>query len=81
MLSDSALQAFSMTAGLPASHLSLLTRTALLGCFLVWASWCALALLIYHRNRYSEPVVRLLIQYVQLFFLVGVVSALVFVSP
>jgi hypothetical protein len=81
MLSNSALQAFSTTAGISADHLSVLTRTSLLASFLIWASWGALALMRYHRNRYSEPVVSLLIQYVQLFFLVAVVSALVFISP
>jgi hypothetical protein len=79
MLSDGALQAFSAVAGVSAGTLSLFIRTTLLVGFFMWASWCALELLKYHKNYHSENVASLLTKYIQLFFLISVVVALVFI--
>jgi nitric oxide reductase large subunit len=79
MISEGALQAFSAAAGISASNLSLFTRTCLLSSFFMWASWCALALMKYHKNHHSENIANLLGKYVQLFFLVSIVVVLVFI--
>ncbi len=79
MLSDSVLQAFSDSAGISASHLNLVTRTCLLSGFLIWASWCALELMKYYKSHHSGNVASLFGKYIQLFFLISVIIALVFI--
>jgi hypothetical protein len=79
MLSDSALQAFSVAAGISADHLSLSIRTSLLSGFFIWTAWCALELMKYHKSHHSDHIASLLGKYVQLFFLVSIVVTLVFI--
>jgi hypothetical protein len=79
MLSDAALQAFSQAAGISAESLNLFIRTSLLVGFFMWASWCALELLKQHKTHQSENIASLLMKYVQVFFLVSIVIALVFI--
>ncbi|MCD6040308.1 MAG: hypothetical protein K0S27_1708 [Gammaproteobacteria bacterium] len=79
MLNDSTLQAFSDAAGISASGLSLSIRTCLLSSFLMWASWCALELMKYHKSHHDAHIVNLLSKYIQLFFLISVIIALVFI--
>ncbi|MEO8964499.1 MAG: DUF3262 family protein [Gammaproteobacteria bacterium] len=79
MRSDNTLHAFSQAAGISAENLSLFIRTTLLVGFFMWASWCALELMKYHKNHHSENVANLLGKYVQLFFLISIVVALVFI--
>ena len=79
MLSDSALQAFSAAAGISAGHLSLSIRTCITSGFFIWAAWCALELMKFHKSTHGDNVASLISKYVQLFFLVSVVVALVFI--
>jgi hypothetical protein len=80
MSNSNSLQAFAAAAGVSADSLSLFIRTSLLVGFFMWAAWCSLALMKYHKNRNGENIATLLSQYVQIFFLVSVVVALVFIS-
>jgi membrane protein DedA with SNARE-associated domain len=79
MLNDNALQAFSTAAGISAGNLSLFLRTSLLAGFFIWAAWTALALMKFHKKHNTDNIANLLGNYVQLFFLVSVVIALVFI--
>jgi hypothetical protein len=78
MTNSSSLQAFATAAGISADNLSLFIRTSLLVFFFMWAAWCSLALMKYHKNHNGDNISTLLSNYVQLFFLVSVVVALVF---
>jgi uncharacterized protein with PQ loop repeat len=80
MSSSSSLQAFSAASGVSADSLSLCIRTSLLVGFFMWAAWCVLILMKYHKAHNSENISTLLTNYVQLFFLVSVVVALVFTT-
>lgn len=79
MINEAAQKAFSQAASISMSHLSLSIRISLLVFFFIWASWCALALMKYHKSQNSENIAELLNQYVQIFFLLSIVVALVFV--
>jgi hypothetical protein len=80
MPSDGTLSAFSTAAGISAENLSLFIRTGLLVGFFMWAAWCALELMKYHKVHHSDNIATLLNKYVQLFFLISIVVALVFTS-
>ncbi len=80
MLSDSALQAFSHAAGLSAMSLSLCLRTAFLSGFFIWAAWCVLELMKHYKNHPHASLGDLFNHYIQLFFLISIVVALVFIS-
>jgi hypothetical protein len=79
MLNDNAIQAFSNAAGVPSETLSLFIRTSLMGGFFIWAAWCALELFKHYKNQQNDNISHLIGQYVQLFFLISVVTALVFI--
>ena len=70
---------FTHAAGVSPAHLSLLIRTTLLSSFLIWAAWCVLALFTYYKSHPSENVSGLLNKYVELFFLISILSAMVFI--
>lgn len=76
---NNTLQAFSSAAGISAVDLSLAIRTFLLSGFLIWSAWCALELMRFHKEHYKENISRLFNQYTQLFFLISIVVALVFI--
>jgi hypothetical protein len=78
-MTNDVLRAFSDAAGISAGSLSLFIRTTLLVGFFMWASWCALELMKYHKQHDREQIANLLSKYVQLFFLISVVVALVFI--
>jgi hypothetical protein len=77
---DNALKAFSFSSGILASDLSLLIRTILLAAFLMWASWCVLALLKYYKTHAHSAIANLLKDYVQLFILISIVISLIFIK-
>ncbi len=79
MLSDNALRAFSQASSISAIDLNLFIRTALLAGFFMWAAWCAIELMKYHKSHHNENVANLFRRYVQLFFLVSLVVSLVFI--
>lgn len=79
MLNNSPLQAFTQAAGISAESLSIFVRTSLLALFFMWAAWCSLELLKYHKVHRTENIANLLMKYIQVFFLVSVVIALVFI--
>lgn len=70
---------FTHATGVSPAYLSLLIRTTLLSSFLIWAAWCVLALFKYYKSHSSENISGLLSQYVELFFLISILSALVFI--
>ncbi len=80
MLNDTSLQAFYASSGISANALSLFIRTALLVGFLMWAAWCVLELLKYHKQHRNENISTLLSNYVQVFFLISIMIALVFIK-
>jgi hypothetical protein len=45
----------------------------------MWAAWTSLELLKYHKKNDSEKISALLNNYIQLFFLVTIIIALVFI--
>ena len=79
MSNDDALKAFEQAAGITAFDLSLFIRTSLLAGFFLWAAWTALELMKYHKKANSENISVLLRNYIQLFILVTLVIALVFI--
>ncbi len=79
MLNDGALQAFSNAAGISADTLSIFIRTSLIGGFFLWSAWCALELFKHYKSQQDSNIAHLISKYVQLFFLVSVVIALVFI--
>jgi len=80
MSNDNALEAFSQAAGISNVDLSLFIRTGLLVGFIMWSAWTALELLKFHKRNSQDNVSRLLSNYIQLFFLITMVIALVFIS-
>jgi hypothetical protein len=79
MSTDNALQAFSNAAGISANDLSLFIRITLLTGMFIWSTWCAIELMKFHKKHRGDNVADLLIDYVQLFFLVSIAIALVFI--
>lgn len=79
-MSDDVLKAFANAAGISAFSLSIAIRTGLLVLFLMWAAWVVLELLRDHKKDHLAHVSTLLSQYIQVFFLVSILIALVFVS-
>ena len=77
---DGALKAFSLTAGISASGLSLLIRTAFLAGFFIWSAWCVLELMKHYKSHLHSSVGNLLKDYVQLFILISIVISLVFIK-
>lgn len=77
---NGALKAFSKTAAISASELSLLIRMVLLAGFLLWSAWCVLELLKYYKHQPLFSVASLLKDYTKVFFLIAVVSSLVFIK-
>ncbi len=77
---DSALKAFADNASISPSVLSLLIRIGLLGAFFIWAAWCVLELLKFHKNHAHASVANLLKDYVQVFILISIVISLVFIK-
>jgi len=80
MLDDDALNAFSNAADISASSLSIFIRTGLLALFFMWAAWVVLELMRDHKKDNNGQISTLLSQYIQLFFLVSILIALVFIS-
>jgi hypothetical protein len=79
MPAKSALEAFSAAAGISADNVSIFVRTSVLILFFMWAAWTSLELLKYHKKNDSEKISALLNNYIQLFFLVTIIIALVFI--
>lgn len=73
------MDAFAAGAGILPADLSLLIRTLLLAVFFIWSAWCVIELMKGAKTRH-EHVANLLKNYAQVFFLVSVVIALVFLS-
>ena len=78
-MSGDVLNAFASAAGISAFSLSMFIRTSLLVLFLMWAAWLVLELLRDHKNENHINISTLLNQYIQVFFLVSILIALVFV--
>jgi hypothetical protein len=76
---DSALKAFSFSAGISASDLSLLIRTIFLTSFLIWSAWCVLELMRHYKAHSHSSIANLIKDYVKLFILISIVISLVFI--
>jgi hypothetical protein len=72
-------KSFADSAGISAVSLSIGIRTILLASFFIWAAWCVLQLMKFHKEHSRQNIKDLLLNYVQLFFLVTIMIGLVFI--
>lgn len=80
MSGGEALNAFNDAAGISGLDLSLLIRIFILSGFFIWAAWTVIELFKFHKTKTNENISSLLSNFIQLFFLVTVVIALVFIK-
>lgn len=74
-----ALTLFAEAAGIAPEYLSLIIRTVLLSSFFIWSAWCVMAIMSYYKHHRQDNLSHLFNDYIQLFFLISIMVALVFI--